>query len=412
MEIDVIKLCRVCLEDGATMSLFSTDFAVMPSHMMWMCAKIKVLKDDGMPPSICNNCIYRLGVAYHFLQQCENSDARLRHFLGLEMRKLGQEVATMTDEPWPTLTGNGSDENSKDKKAKKTKTPKRTRYKRKAPDECKKRGPKTLPKVPQTCYECQKTFKCAAQLQMHIRTHTGERPFACTYCTRRFAQKHNLAIHIRTHTGEKPFQCEICSKQFSALGNFQAHQKIHKGIRDQVCPVCNKGFITPGDLSRHMVTHTGIKNHHCDICGKSFSRGRDMMNHKKKVHLGEQISNRKAQNQQNEQRSENVIQPPPVHQHQPVINHPLPIHQQTTNLPLQHHNSTTLHHATSLMPPLDKNQAVPVVPSAGVDCLKMYDVQQVPFRTQLLAPPPRPIALNIVNPINTSEEPYYHKYLM
>lgn len=131
------------------------------------------------------------------------------------------------------------------------------------------------------------------------------------------------------------------------------------------------------------------------------------MNHKKKIHLGEQTSNRKNQ----EQRTQNIIQPPPQQQQQQVINHPLPIHQQTTSLPLQH-QTTTLHHASSLMPPLEKNQAVPVVPPAGVDCLKMYDVQQVPFRTQLLAPPPRPIALNIVNPINTAEEPYYHKYLM
>lgn len=52
----------------------------------------------------------------------------------------------------------------------------RSRYKRKLPEERKKRGPKPNPaKVPQTCYECNKTFKCAAQLQLHIRTHSGER---------------------------------------------------------------------------------------------------------------------------------------------------------------------------------------------------------------------------------------------
>lgn len=49
--------------------------------------------------------------------------------------------------------------------------------------------------------------------------------------------------------------------------------------------MCNKGFLTSGDLARHMVTHTGIKNHHCDICGKSFTRNRDMVAHKKKIHL-------------------------------------------------------------------------------------------------------------------------------
>lgn len=39
-----------------------------------------------------------------------------------------------------------------------------------------------------------------------------------------------------------------------------------------------------------MITHTGLKNHHCDICGKSFTRNRDMVAHKKKIHLNERNS--------------------------------------------------------------------------------------------------------------------------
>lgn len=38
-----------------------------------------------MPSSICKNCIRRLGIAYQFKQQCENSDMRLRECLGLEL---------------------------------------------------------------------------------------------------------------------------------------------------------------------------------------------------------------------------------------------------------------------------------------------------------------------------------------
>lgn len=43
----------------------------------------------------------------------------------------------------------------------------RSRYKRKLPEERKKRGPKPQVKVAQTCYDCNKTFKCAAQYVCH-----------------------------------------------------------------------------------------------------------------------------------------------------------------------------------------------------------------------------------------------------
>ncbi|XP_030384325.1 zinc finger protein 205 [Scaptodrosophila lebanonensis] len=292
MDYNIHKICRVCLEEGAQTSIYSTEFAMMPSAMMMMCAKIRVYKTDGLPAVICNNCIYRLGVAYHFKQECENSDIRLRQYLGLHDRGYGIcDAATNTDfmeiKPTKFICAQTNAHTSEDEEAQVVpakRSKRRSRYQRKPPEQHKKKGPKPVAKIPHTCYECNKSFKCTAQLTQHIRTHTGEKPYTCSYCSQSFAQKYNKQVHERTHTGDKPFQCEICSKQFSALGNFQAHQKIHSGVRDQICPVCQKGFYTAGDLSKHMITHTGIKNHHCDVCGKRFSRRRDMNTHKQKLH--------------------------------------------------------------------------------------------------------------------------------
>ncbi|CAB3382436.1 Hypothetical predicted protein [Cloeon dipterum] len=50
------------------------------------------------------------------------------------------------------------------------------------------------------CTICSKGFKDKYSVNVHIRTHTGEKPFACTICGKSFRQKAHLAKHYQTHT--------------------------------------------------------------------------------------------------------------------------------------------------------------------------------------------------------------------
>ncbi|KAJ2885988.1 hypothetical protein IWW38_005268, partial [Coemansia aciculifera] len=61
------------------------------------------------------------------------------------------------------------------------------------------------------------------------------RQFVCTVsgCGKIFYQRAHLNIHIRSHTGYKPYACPFpgCGKSFPQLGNMRTHERTHTGDR-------------------------------------------------------------------------------------------------------------------------------------------------------------------------------------
>lgn len=111
-------------------------------------------------------------------------------------------------------------------------TPRRSRRKPKT-NEVQKRNShdnewKPLENKRHKCTNCSMKFKKPSALVIHMRTHSGERPYKCKQCSKSFSISGNLRRHVFTHTGEKPYKCQACGRAFNNPSHLARHsKKIH-----------------------------------------------------------------------------------------------------------------------------------------------------------------------------------------
>ncbi|XP_060517270.1 homeotic protein spalt-major-like isoform X2 [Cylas formicarius] len=93
---------------------------------------------------------------------------------------------------------------------------------------------------PNQCVICHRVLSCKSALQMHYRTHTGERPFKCKICGRAFTTKGNLKTHMGVHRAKPPMrvlhQCPVCHKKFTNALVLQQHIRLHTGEPTDLTP--------------------------------------------------------------------------------------------------------------------------------------------------------------------------------
>ncbi|XP_028039632.1 zinc finger protein 77-like [Bombyx mandarina] len=322
------KTCRICFQTKEVVfPLFEKQAGSDVSHYERLVKKTKlqIEVDDIGPTSICSECLTELDTTVTFLEKCERSNRVLaatyvrgfNDYSNFRFETTGVEYIEyrVVETPEESSTPRGEEQSEEP-----------VGGLRRHVSSCSQCGSKRRcrhrAQSSHTCQFCSKVFTRKFNFLLHVKRHLGQRDWTCPGCgalqlTRWHAERHckpktrhvcsvlgcgkmfttktNLNIHVRTHNGERPFECSHCKKTFTSKNTLKDHIRIHTGEKPYMCPVCGQQFAT-NKLSSHMWRHRrpGLRPRAprapppapvaCLYCGAKYHHRQSLNKHVKKQH--------------------------------------------------------------------------------------------------------------------------------
>lgn len=156
-----------------------------------------------------------------------------------------------------------------------------------------------------SCPSCGRNFSRHQNLEVHKRTHSGEKPYKCLFCDAKSATNYGFRIHMMSQhksqivpgtklcyqqvvaKSNKIYRCKTCGIISATAATLKLHEKSHDSKRPFKCQDCGLMFKLNSHLREHTKIHSWLCPYKCRSCGNMFRQSGQLKTHIQRLHLDE-----------------------------------------------------------------------------------------------------------------------------